>query len=86
MNFPHDYQATAAAGTLALTRSAKSYARIMGSNQELQMAVVGFKGRGRALIAALNATHGSRLTALCDADRKILAGHDAEESAVSHFF
>lgn len=69
---------TAAAGALALVPSAKSYARIKGANETIRTAVIGFKGRGRALIGAVKATESMQLTALCDADEEVLAGHDPD--------
>lgn len=74
----------AAASTLAIVptvrTSAKSYERIIGSNRELRMAVIGFKGRGRALISAIAAADNASLVAVCDADKKILSDHDKDNS------
>ncbi len=71
-------KASAAASVLAVTNPAKSYARIMGANEDLRMAVIGFKGRGRALISAINQAAGATLVGLCDVDEKILASHEPD--------
>ena len=68
----------AAAGAATLVPGAKSYARIIGSNAEIRMGVIGFKGRGRALLGAIRATEGARVVALCDVDKKVLADHDKD--------
>jgi predicted dehydrogenase len=67
-----------AGGVTALAAPAVSYARIRGANQQMQMAVVGFRSRGKALIGAIQATDGARLTALCDVDRTVLEEYDAD--------
>ena len=67
----------AVAGALTLSTSARSYARIKGSNQKLRMAVIGFKGRGRSLLGAIKANEEANLVALCDVDETVLASHDS---------
>lgn len=75
--FVKSLAATASIPLTAVSLSAKSYSRVMGSNRELRMGVIGFKGRGRALINAIQACDGAKLVALCDADEKILSGFDS---------
>ncbi|MGI9519541.1 MAG: Gfo/Idh/MocA family oxidoreductase [Pirellulaceae bacterium] len=71
--------ALGAATGLSLVTSARSYANVMGSNNKLQMAVIGFASRGRALIGAVNSTEDARLIALCDADSNILADYKPDD-------
>ena len=57
---------------LALPLSAKSYSRIMGSNDRIQMAVAGLNGRGRGHIyAARNLKNLIDVVALCDVDNRV---------------
>ncbi len=46
--------------------------RVLGANDSLGFAVVGFGGRGKAHISGLGQAEGTRLVALCDVDREIL--------------
>lgn len=66
-------QTTAAAAT-ALGMTAKSYARVIGANNQLRLGVMGLNGRGKDHLAALR----DRVVALCDCDRTIL---DAQVAA-----
>ncbi len=75
-------KAATAATAMAWTIPARSYARILGSNERLRMAVIGFKGRGKSLIEAINRTKDATLVALCDADRKVLAAQDPENRSL----
>ena len=59
---------TAAAASLP----AHSWARILGANDDIRAAVVGFNGRGRDHIRGLSGLSGVRITALCDVDSRIL--------------
>jgi hypothetical protein len=72
-----------AAGTTAF--AAASCARVLGANDDLRVAVVGFHGQGSVHLGCLRKLPGIRLTALCDADRAVLdrglkAAKDAHES------
>ena len=69
----------AVAGTLSIASSAKSYGNILGSNESLRMAVVGFRGRGRSLINGIDQATGARLVGLCDVDRKVLSDFRADD-------
>ncbi|PYV17447.1 MAG: dehydrogenase [Acidobacteria bacterium] len=52
--------------------TAASWNRILGANDAVRVAVVGFNGRGKSHIAAFGNMQGVRLAALCDADRDVL--------------
>jgi predicted dehydrogenase len=46
--------------------------RIIGANDDIRVAVVGFNGRGKSHIEAFSAMKGTRLVALCDVDSAVL--------------
>jgi predicted dehydrogenase len=71
-------QSALAAGLLGW--SARSRAAVSGANDDVRLAVVGFNGRGKDHIKAWTNMAGVRLTALCDADSKVL---DAEVKRLS---
>ncbi len=77
--FVHGTAAAGAIASLSLVTSARSYANVIGSNNKLQMAVIGFASRGRALIGAVNGTDNARLMALCDADSNVLADYQPDD-------
>jgi predicted dehydrogenase len=67
-----DALAIGAAG-LAAGTTAKSYARILGSNERLNFAVIGLNGRGYAHLSSLNANRSAALMShVCDVDGNIL--------------
>lgn len=67
-----DALAMSAAG-LAVGTTAKSYGRILGSNDRLNFAVIGLNGRGYAHLDSLKSNRSAaRITHVCDPDRKIL--------------
>ena len=67
-----DALAVGAAG-LAIGTTAKSYSRILGSNDRLNVAVIGLNGRGYAHLAALKANKNAACIAyVCDVDSNIL--------------
>jgi predicted dehydrogenase len=67
-----DSLATGAAG-LAISTTAKSYSRILGSNDRLNFAVIGLNGRGYAHLSSLKANKSSaRISHVCDVDNIIL--------------
>src|ERR1700731_669918 len=67
-----DALAVGAAG-LALGKTAKSYAQIMGSNDRLNFAVIGLNGRAYAHLASLRANkNAARIAYVCDVDSNIL--------------
>lgn len=77
-----DALAVGAAG-LVVGKTAKSYGRILGSNDRLNFAVIGLNGRGYAHLSSLKANkNAARISHVCDVDRNILrkfAGHAREE-------
>lgn len=67
-----DTLAVGAAG-LAVTSTAKSYARIIGSNERVNFAVIGLNSRAYAHLAALKANQDAiHITSVCDVDSTIL--------------
>ena len=67
-----DALAIGAAG-LAVRTTAKSYSRILGSNDRLNFAVIGLNGRAYAHLAALKASRTTaRISHVCDVDSIIL--------------
>jgi predicted dehydrogenase len=53
--------------------TAASYSRVLGANNDIRVAVVGFRGRGGGHIGNFNKPgKGSRVVALCDIDEKVL--------------
>jgi len=52
--------------------TAASWARVIGSNEDVRIATVGFNGRGKSHIDAWRKMKGVRLVALCDADEDVL--------------
>jgi len=48
--------------------SAKSYGRIIGSNERMNFAVLGINSRGKAHISAINACENTAVSYLCDVD------------------
>jgi predicted dehydrogenase len=58
---------------LAVTASAKSYARILGANDRLNFAVLGLNGRGYAHLSSLKANKAAaRISHVCDVDSNTL--------------
>jgi predicted dehydrogenase len=67
-----DALAVGAAG-MAVGTTAKSYGRILGSNDRLNFAVIGLNGRGYAHLSALKAnSSAARVAYVCDVDSNIL--------------
>jgi predicted dehydrogenase len=60
----------AAAASFAL--SARSWGNVVGANEDIRIAVVGFNGRGNDHINNFGKMKGVRVVALCDADKAIL--------------
>src|SRR5258705_1347907 len=67
-----DVMAVGAAGAV-LGVTAKSYARILGSNDRLNFAVIGLNSRGYAHLACIKANkNAARVSHVCDVDSDIL--------------
>ncbi len=61
------------AATLAVGTTARSYTRILGSNDRLNFAVIGLNGRAYAHLSALKANRSpARISHVCDVDGNIL--------------
>ncbi|MDZ7692831.1 MAG: Gfo/Idh/MocA family oxidoreductase [Balneolaceae bacterium] len=68
---------------LTLGLSAKSYGNIIGANEQLNFAVAGLNGRGKALMRAIRDTPNANLAYLCDVDSRVL--EEAANMAKSDF-
>ncbi len=68
---------TSAFAAAGLGLSAKSWGRVVGANDTIRVGVIGFHGRGNALIddalKAIKDGENARITALCDVDSTVLA-------------
>jgi len=64
--------ATAAFKTWPLIAQSSVKSRIIGANDDIRCAVVGFNGRGKSHIEAFSTMKGARLVALCDVDSAVL--------------
>lgn len=72
--------AVATAAGLAISSTAKSYARIIGANEKVNVAVIGLNSRAYAHLSSLHAnTSQVQITHIVDVDSKILARY-AERS------
>ena len=76
---------TSAAGVVTLLAGGKlssfgamDYRSIMGANERLNIAVVGFHNRGMGLIRACTHLENVKITALCDIDQRLFANAVAE--------
>ena len=56
----------------ALNLPARSWARIIGANDDIRVAVLGLNGRGKDHIRGFSSVPGVRVVALCDVDSKVL--------------
>ena len=59
-----------AAGAMALP--ARSWARVIGTNDTVRLAVVGFNGQGKSHIEGFRKVPGVQVVALCDVDQEVL--------------
>ncbi|OVE79700.1 dehydrogenase [bacterium I07] len=64
--------ATAVAAAGGITATAKSYSRILGSNETMRLAIVGLHGRGRAHLKSLADCKGAIVSHICDVDQREL--------------
>jgi predicted dehydrogenase len=63
-----------AASAAVLSFPAWSWNRVLGANDDIRVAVVGFHGQGRSHIEGFRKLPGVRVVALCDCDRNVLEG------------
>lgn len=75
---------TAAMGSAALAFTSKSWAAVNGANDDIRVAVVGFRSRGRSHINGFKNLKGVRIAALCDVDEDVLAKGVKELSDEGH--
>ena len=61
--------ALAAAGTVL---PARSWANVLGANDDIRVAVIGLNGRGMNHVSSLARISGVRIVALCDPDTAVL--------------
>jgi predicted dehydrogenase len=66
---------TAAAGTAAIALPARLYGRVIGANDQLRIAVIGLRGRGKDHLSGF----GDNVVAVCDCDREVLAAAAPEK-------
>ena len=66
------------AATLRAAAGSRPDRRVLGANDDLRVAVVGFNSRGKDHIAGFKKLKGVRLVALCDVDSQVLAAGKAE--------
>ena len=64
--------AVAACKAWPLTAQSSAPSRLIGANEDIRCAVVGFNGRGKSHIEAFSTMKGTRLVALCDVDSAVL--------------
>src|ERR1700759_5304850 len=55
-------------GAMAFSATSK----VLGANEDLRVAVVGFRGRGKSHIDGFKDLKGVRIAALCDCDAEVL--------------
>jgi predicted dehydrogenase len=62
----------AGAAGAGISSGLSTWSRVLGANDEIRIAVVGFRGKGRTHIGCFRKMSGVRVVALCDADRSVL--------------
>ena len=60
-----------AIGLMAMAIPASSYARILGANERVNVAVAGLAGRGQGHVIAISSLKNAAVTALCDVDNRV---------------
>jgi predicted dehydrogenase len=63
---------SAAVGSAALAFSARSWSAVNGANDDIRVAVVGFRSRGMSHVNGFKNLKGVRIAALCDVDQDVL--------------
>src|SRR6185295_851673 len=56
----------------ALSVPVHSWGRVIGANDDIRIAIIGFNGRGKDHIEGIRKLPGVRIVALCDVDRTVL--------------
>src|SRR5688572_25482332 len=65
---------TSAIAAGALSLPARSWSQVVGANDAIRVAVIGFNGRGKdALSHFTKKDFGTRVVALCDVDKNVLS-------------
>ena len=67
---------------IVASQTALSYGSVVGSNEPLRIAVIGFRGRGKALIKAIKAADNAKIVAYCDVDEGALNKQDADNKSL----
>ena len=63
-------KSSASAIGLSVATTASSYANILGANDRINLAVIGLRGRGKALVSAAGAQENASMKAICDVDSR----------------
>ena len=63
-------KSSASAIGLSVATTASSYASILGANDRINLAVIGLRGRGKALVSAAGAQENTTMKAICDVDSR----------------
>lgn len=79
------YAAAGAAVAGTQFTSTRSYGRVLGANDTVNVAVVGIHGRGSSHISELGRLDKVRVAALCDVDLKVLDGRAEKMEGVKKF-
>src|SRR5260370_16530558 len=66
---------SAGVASTALGVTASSYARIMGANDRVRVAICGVRGRGKDHLHGFSRVPGTEVAALCDVDESVLNQH-----------
>jgi predicted dehydrogenase len=60
------------AGATAAAVALSPWAKVLGANEDIRVGVIGFRGRGQALLEGLGKLKGVRIVSLCDVDKDVL--------------
>ena len=74
-----------AAGTVLMSTSAKSYARIIGSNDAIVAAAIGIRGRGGGLAREFAESQNVRLKYIVDIDENLYAERLSEIEKIAGY-
>ncbi len=62
---------SAGLGFSTVSMSARSYSKILGSNDRIGFAIIGLNGRGKALLSAAAKAENTAISCLCDVDSRV---------------